>query len=441
MIHITWVNHASFVASVDGVSLICDPWLDGMVFDNGWSLLSETKFKYDDFARITHVFFSHEHPDHFNPPNLRKIPESYRRKITVLFHETRDKRVVKLCKSFGFQTQELPEDTWVHLSDKVDVLCGRQGMIDSWLAIRADGQTILNMNDCVFDRDSELEHVASLVGSPNVLFTQFSYANWVGNPQDYGSHRRYARAKLREIARQVRALQPKVVVPCASFVWFSHVENYFANREANRIWDVYDFITQQLGVKTVVLYPGDQWMVGDVGTDSTQALEKYRLDYTAVENSRVHLTKSPPVTLERLHEAHQSLRRKVIARNKLYLLRMIPSTIVFLTDLNVKFTISLLRGIKVVTDDSSIADIALSSEALLYCFSYDWGGDTLAVNGRFIAPEGGNRLRFFRTFRVAAYNAAGFTLDLLVLFKIAKRFVERKLGLTGFKESPAASSS
>ncbi len=120
---------------------------------------------------------------------------------------------------------------------------------------------------------------------------------------------------------------------------------------------------------------------------------------------------------------------------------MIPSTIVFLTDLNVKFTISLLRGIKVVTDDSSIADIALSSEALLYCFSYDWGGDTLAVNGRFIAPEGGNRLRFFRTFRVAAYNAAGFTLDLPVLFKIAKRFVERKLGLTGFKESPAASSS
>src|SRR5436309_2489094 len=97
IMRITWVNHASFLASTNGVNLICDPWIEGPAFDNGWSLLAKTKFTYSDFADITYMFFSHEHPDHFSPPNVRSIPEAYRRKITVLFHETRDKRVVNLC--------------------------------------------------------------------------------------------------------------------------------------------------------------------------------------------------------------------------------------------------------------------------------------------------------------------------------------------------------
>src|SRR5690348_5148883 len=104
---ITWVNHASFVASSDGVSLICDPWIEGPASDNGWSLLSKTRFRYEDFAGISHIWFSHEHPDRFSPPNVREIPSDLRKNITVLFHETRDKRVLKFCKSLGFNTEEL----------------------------------------------------------------------------------------------------------------------------------------------------------------------------------------------------------------------------------------------------------------------------------------------------------------------------------------------
>lgn len=133
---IFWVNHASSILEHDGVRLICDPWIEGTAFNNGWRLLSPTKFQYTDFAGISYIWFSHEHPDHFALPNLRKIPDEIRRRITVLFHFTKDKRVLNVCKSLGFSTQELPESQWVRVAN-LDLLCGRNEEIDSWIGMKA----------------------------------------------------------------------------------------------------------------------------------------------------------------------------------------------------------------------------------------------------------------------------------------------------------------
>src|SRR5882757_6624241 len=169
MTELTWVNHASFVADLGGIRLMCDPWIEGTAFDNGWCLLSPSKFGYDDFSSITHIFFSHEHPDHFSPPNLKQIPAEIRRRITVLYHETRDQRLVKFCKLLGFSIRELPNRKWVTLGSGVDVLCGTHGLIDSWLAIRRDREIILNLNDCVFSGIDEIKSAKRLVGDVNVL--------------------------------------------------------------------------------------------------------------------------------------------------------------------------------------------------------------------------------------------------------------------------------
>src|SRR6185503_20468212 len=68
-----FVNHSSYVLASSGVRLLCDPWLEGTAFNDGWALLAPSTFSYEDFAGITHLWFSHEHPDHFSPSNLRKI--------------------------------------------------------------------------------------------------------------------------------------------------------------------------------------------------------------------------------------------------------------------------------------------------------------------------------------------------------------------------------
>jgi len=418
---ITCVNHASFVASSDGVSLICDPWIEGPAFDNGWSLLSKTRFRYEDFAGISHIWFSHEHPDHFSPPNVREIPSDLRKNITVLFHETRDKRVLKFCKSLGFNTEELAG--WKNLGPDFKVCCGRQGLIDSWLAIKAGDHTLLNMNDCVFDHPSELEAIAHTVGNIDVLFTQFSYANWVGNPGDSASPRRAAKVKLKQLANQVRLFKPKFVVPCASFVWFCHEENAFASQGMNRIGQVYDYCTQNLGVKTVVLYPGDIWQVGEE-YDSGAALAAYARDYAAIDKNPP-LLKSPSVPLPKLQEAQRTAWIKTKARNNRHLLRLVPPAIAHLTDLDMNVRVS-MRELTPVGKDVP-ADIALSSEALQYCYLFDWGGDTLQVNGRYTVPEGRSPRRFFLNFRVPAYNGAGIAFDLPLLFEVGKRYIGRKL--------------
>src|SRR5262245_44173827 len=97
-----WVNHASFVLEAGGVQLLSDPWLFGSAFADSWDLLSPTRFGGEDFASITHIWISHEHPDHFSPPSLRSIPEEHRRRIVVMAQPTRDGRVISYCRTLGF---------------------------------------------------------------------------------------------------------------------------------------------------------------------------------------------------------------------------------------------------------------------------------------------------------------------------------------------------
>ena len=99
---ITFVNHASVIFSYKKIRLITDPWIFGSAFNNSWELISESKMSVDDFKEISHIWFSHEHPDHFNLTVLNSIPKEIREKITVLFQDTLDHRVAKKCHQLGF---------------------------------------------------------------------------------------------------------------------------------------------------------------------------------------------------------------------------------------------------------------------------------------------------------------------------------------------------
>ena len=80
---INWINHAGFSLIYKDIHLVTDPWIEGRVFNESWDLLAESRFTYDDFAHVTHIWFSHEHPDHFFPPNLKKIDRKHRSGITI----------------------------------------------------------------------------------------------------------------------------------------------------------------------------------------------------------------------------------------------------------------------------------------------------------------------------------------------------------------------
>tara|TARA_X000000950_G_C13814532_1_gene619177 strand:+ start:999 stop:1226 length:228 start_codon:yes stop_codon:yes gene_type:complete len=65
-----FINHAGVLLEGSKVKLLMDPWTEGSAFNNGWDLLSRAANI--DYVRLTHVWISHKHPDHFSISDVKK---------------------------------------------------------------------------------------------------------------------------------------------------------------------------------------------------------------------------------------------------------------------------------------------------------------------------------------------------------------------------------
>ena len=92
---IEFVNHASVLINYGKIGILSDPWYSQSVFHNGWRLLYENREEYIDkvLDNTTHIYLSHEHPDHFNPAYL--LTEKIKNKIIEKknsFHISKNQR-------------------------------------------------------------------------------------------------------------------------------------------------------------------------------------------------------------------------------------------------------------------------------------------------------------------------------------------------------------
>lgn len=379
---IQFVNHASFIIEYQEIRLICDPWMEGTAFDQGWKQLSKTRFGFDEFSSVTHIWFSHEHPDHFAPPNLNKIPKEYREKIKVLYQDTIDHKVVEFCRKIGFKELiEMPSDTWVSISDDFRIMCNPYTDGDSYALFEIGGVKILNLNDCPVKSKEQADDLYKKTGEIDVLFTQFGYANKVGNTEEVSVRQRASDEKLQRISLQSNSLKPKVIIPFASFVFFCHEENKYMNEGVNKIDVVFDYIQNKLNKECVVLYPGDSWTYGE-HWDSVASVEKYMKDYEALASFEYLKAVSVPESeiisnanafLEKLLKGFPSRRNTIKSMNARF----------FLTDLNKVFEFSGKNGLVPAEGNYASCNISISSGALNYCFKELWGFGTLNINARF----------------------------------------------------------
>src|SRR5688572_19133009 len=292
-LRIEFVNHAALLLDTGDARLLCDPWFEGTAFDGGWALLSPTAFPYERFHEVTHLWFSHEHPDHFSPGTIRKIPPAARAKITALFQTTVDKKVVAYLRKQGFaEVLELPPGEWHRLSPKLEVMCCPfPGMADSWAAFRADGVTLLNMNDCPLTNREQIAAIRSQVGRVDVLATQFSISAWDGNPEDLPRRRAGAQAMLDRAVLQCEGFAAAYVIPFASFIWFCHDENRYMNEGFLPIAEVDSGLRTRTAARPVWLYPGDSWTAA-TPHESTAALQRYAADLASLPGRSV-VTSTP----------------------------------------------------------------------------------------------------------------------------------------------------
>lgn len=422
-----FINHSSFSIQHDGIYLMIDPWLEGRVFNNGWDLITPTPIGYEEFEKVTHIWFSHEHPDHFFPPNLNKIPEEVRAKITVLFQVTKDKRVVNYCKKIGFrEVIEMHPDTFIPLAPDLQLLCEHYQEGDSWLLIKSRDYTLLNTNDCGIRDKIEADKIKQKTGKIDLLLTQFSYAYWAGNKDQKEFRRKVADEKLDGLKFQVDIFQPQTVIPIASFVWFCHEENYYLNDEINTPGKVFDFIATRTNAKPVILYPGEEFWPGKEH-DSEASIRYYASDYEKIRNSK-DLIRTVTLPEKELIETGNQFVARLLKNHGIWAKLLKPARI-FITDYNKSFILDLNRGMIPGNLPELACDASLSSESLAFNFRFPWGNDTLGINGRYQRPPQGNYSRFYNFFRYDQLASRGIQVGPAYLLKMILRKLLVKAGL------------
>jgi UDP-MurNAc hydroxylase len=376
---VTMVSHAAVLIEEGPVVLLTDPWFKGEVFNESWSLLCTPVLTPATLQGVTHIWISHEHPDHLNFPTLKDIPEQQKATITLLYQRHLSSRVFESLTGLGFRRViELPIGRWFDLGDGVSVMCGSVGTIDSFLVVRSRGGTVLNVNDCVISPWA-VRAAARSIGSVDVLLTQFSIASWAGNPGDIKVGA--ADEVLGRARRYIRTFKPKVTIPFASFVYFSHIENRYMNAWINAP----DRVCEQLsGAPTQLqfLYNGDSWSSQNGFCLHGDPRERYQADFKNVAERpyRSH----PSYPRDELIELGQRLVDEVGPRFPRFWLRKVAPVYFYIVDLDTAICFDLRQGrVEAAPRVQSECDLALHSQALWFAFKFPWGFGTLEVSGRY----------------------------------------------------------
>jgi UDP-MurNAc hydroxylase len=376
-----FINHASVLIDCDKIKILTDPWYSGTVFNDGWSLMCEkgTDINSLDF---NYLWYSHEHPDHFNLQELEKISEDRKRNITILFQYTPDQKVKSFCEMLGYTVFELENEKEYKLGDCV-ITCGQEGGFDSWLSVKFAGKHLLNINDCRIETPEEVQAVYNLVGKPDVLLTQFGWANWVGNPGDVKS-RKIARKMVFDRSRnQIEYLDPTYVMPFASYSWFSHSENQHCNEQQVTLRE---FVDTHHNSNIVPLFLDEEWMVGEPYNNGVSLAKWDAVFLSLIEPKNT----SSYVSFDILIKSFNKMCTKLEADNDLTSLQedkeFVP-TIIELTDyehLQNKILFDSVRSLFYFCDNLS-SDVKMSSQSLQFLMNNAWGRGTLTINGRFKA--------------------------------------------------------
>lgn len=422
------------LTSCDEVKILSDPWYSGDAFHKGWNLLYENPEKDVDeiLNRTTHIWISHEHPDHFSVKFFKVFKNQIKEKnIKILFQRTRDKRVVKFFSANNFPYQELDFGVPVALSKNVSVICIKDGFYDSGLLIKNRNEKILNLNDCEITSPARATEVKRIVGDVDVLLTQFSFAAWKGGVDNVRWRRDAASEKLATMQLQIQTFNPKFVVPFASFVRFSNERNSYLNDAVNTPNDLIEKFQDDGSFRLCIMKPLDV-----LHSDWNAANNKISAKFWEEQYSKkVELNRYSVIDEDQLEEAFNEYTERIYHNNNSILMRLLrllspikvfQSTEVFLDDKNKSVSFDYLKR-TIVFSQKRRPDLVMSSESLLFLFKNNFGFDTLTVNGCFEEGGPGGFVKATKSLAIENLNNLGIRIRLTTLFNfaIAKLFLTR----------------
>ena len=423
---IEFVNHASVLIRSGKIGILSDPWYSKSVFHYGWRLLYENENKYinEVLDRTSHIYISHEHPDHFNPSFL--LTDEIRKKIikkriVFLFQKTKDKRVISFLKQKGFEVQEFNQKK-NKIENLIEIEIVKHDFYDSSISIKTPDIKILNLNDCPLRDVKDIKKFKKDFGTFDVLLTQFSYAAWKGGKNGKIFRENAAKEKLTDVCNQSKILNCKKVIPFASFVYFSNKMNFYMNDSINVPKKVCEYLIKN-AVNPVIMQPGEKQVLTELRQDEN-SLEFWKNKYELSNTNKAidHYKKSSAFV--DIQNDFTSYQKKIFRKNSKALIYLLykfsflgafKKINIFLLDKNENYEYSIFSGLKKI--DKTQYDISMHSESLSFIFKNEFGFDTLTVNGCFEC-EPKNFSKVSKTLAIGSLNTMGLKLNLGIIFKL-----------------------
>lgn len=435
---IQFINHASVLVECGNLGILTDPWYEGDAFHGGWNLLietPETKVK-EILQKTTHIWVSHEHPDHFSVGFFKKNADLIKaHSIKILFQYTQDKRVLGFFKSLKFEVLEMRDRKEYALSDEVKLICIKNGFYDSALLVDYLGEKTLNLNDCEIKTEKEVQAIRRISGEVDYLLTQFSYAAWKGGVAQISWRKKAAAEKLNTVFCQVKHLRPHKVIPFASFIYFSNKTNFYLNDHANQPRDVVDHISS-LPSEVVCMKPGDVLSKEETAAISDDAVEYWSHAFNRIKTAELNEHSSVSVSelfnnfaiySERINRKNSNLTMKIL--RLISPIKIFMPVRIFMEDINKNVKIDYVKNC--IEESDETPQLMMHSGSLNFLLLNTFGFDTLTVNGCFEENKKGDFLLATRSLAVENLNNLGFSIrpSFFLRFNVIKLFLVKLLNV------------
>lgn len=383
MYQLEFINHSCVIISNKQTSIAMDPWIEGSVFNNSWNLLVETPENLKErLKKVDYVWFSHEHPDHFNPTNLKIFSKNTK----FLFQKTKDKRVINFLSKISPHVKELNFKENYFLDKSFSIHTIPFQYLDSMCLIKLNDLTILNLNDCDIKNEKQLNEIKNLCGPIDLLMVQFSYAIGKSNKENKNQRENWSKNILKKLSKTINFLQPYNVIPFASFCYFSRYDNFYMNDSINKIGATIDYLkNNNPNVNFLGMYPGDTWDFKSK-FNSDKSIDKYETHYQNISPINIGINR---VNFHKIYESASEFIKKTKKNNNLFFLynflnKKDYKIFFHITDLNIKCDFDFKNCLTKIDDfDFSRPYCSLSSESLYQLFNNGYGYDALIIGGRF----------------------------------------------------------
>lgn len=429
---IQFINHASVIVSDKKTSVLSDPWHTGDAFHKGWNLVHETERQDIEklLNNVTHIWISHEHPDHFSISFFKTFGQKIKDlSITILFQKTQDKRVYKFLTAQGLNVQELDFNREFAITNDYKVTCIKDGFYDSGLLIESHGEKILNLNDCEITSRNRAEEVFSITGVIDVLLTQFSFAAWKGGKENKRWRDEAASEKINTMKLQIERFEPQIVIPFASFVYFSNNKNFYLNDAANKPQELMNKLGKY-AEKLVIMAPFDVIGGGKKLSSNDSSTKFWEEKYQNIKPINDYQS----VELAKLKENFAQYCERIQKNNNMKLVKLLRTIIpisafkpciVYLSDLEKSIKFDYVSSS--FQETTEIALLSMHSESLNFMFKNSFGFDTLTVNGCFEEVTKNGFVRATKTLAIENLNNLGIKIETKTLFNLSiiKLFLTR----------------